>query len=638
MIFALAVGVLLTACSGATPSTIEASPNNSDTPAEVLGDAVTSTPTQSQDEPETGATATPIPEPTPTPQPVEPGTIVVGVASLTGAPTDDLIDALGQALETAVFEAPVEVRGVSLPSTVQSVSDIGSGTSDLLVVWEPVGNTTNVYLLAPTLRPALAQVGEPVALWPVIAPGLYPIRIVDQVDVAAEMAVGFLELLEDQPDEAFGRFQFLQGALFDMSQGLEEYNTPVLLFGQAQVEAVNSSGIDALQTYSRILRDAPAFEAAEIGRGNVYLQAGDGQAALADYGNADPGALDQAELLYNRALAERLVGDLDAALADADRLTQLTPNLPHGVNLRGVIYYDRGDYREAVADFNLAAEIDPDTPVPVFNQALTLDAMGDHGQALVIFDALIESHPDDPTFYYYFGRAFESAGELEQAEEAYSRALELDQNYFEAYLHRGEVEVSLSHFEAAIEDAQQALDLNISSGPAYRVLGDARLGIDDYSGAQAAYTSAIDNDVRDPAVYAGRAYALHRQGLRTAALADYGHARELGINDPLMLMRFGFALYDSGQYEESLALFSEAIAAGLETAGGYAGYSLALDANIRREDAEEAYQQALNLDDSYSQVSFLEEQPLWSDQAITRAVTILRRLSIDPYQQDGDSS
>jgi Tfp pilus assembly protein PilF len=185
-----------------------------------------------------------------------------------------------------------------------------------------------------------------------------------------------------------------------------------------------------------------------------------------------------------------------------------------------------------------------------------------------------------------------------------------------------------------VEDAQQALVLIPGSGSAYRILGDGKLALEDFKGAQEAYTAAIEQDVRNPSVYAGRAYALQRQGLRTGALADYQQAVDLGVADPLMLKRYGFALYDAGEYEDSLTVFTQAINGGLDTADGYAGYSIALDANIHRGEAEEAYQRALDLDDGYSLVVYLEEQPLWSDLAITRAVTILRRLDIDPYREE----
>ena len=641
MIFVFLAGMLAGCGSGPTAAPDTAQPSSAE-PA-LTGEE--QEPTQIQSVPaETAEPATPtsIPSPTPTPEPVEPGTIVIGLASLDRSPVDELRESIDSALGTASFDGPVEVRSVNLPSTMQSVEDIKvsqvAPLASLLVVWEPAGSTTNVYLLAPLQPPPLAQVGEDTSIWPVVAPDLYSIRIEDQVDVAADMVVGYLELIEEKTDEAANRFQSLQGTLFDMPGYLEQHNTIPLLFGQAQAQEAGGDVLTALQTLSRIIREAPDFENGEIQRGNVYLRAGDGQAALTDYGNAAPEDIDQPELLYNRALAHQAIGDLDGALADADQLVVLLPDLPDAVNLRGLVYYAREEYREALADFELAAKIDPNTPVPVFNQALTLDAMGDHGQALVVFDALIEKHPDDPEFYYYFGRAFEAAGEYEQAEGAYTSALDLDDAYSDAYLRRAEVRVLLGKYEAGVADAQRVLDLTPGIGMAYRIMGDGKLALEDFKGAQEAYTAAIEQDVRDPSVYAGRGYALQRQGLRTGALADYQQAVDLGVTDPVMLKRYGYALYDAGEYEDSLTVFTQAINGGLDTADGYAGYSIALDANIHRADAEEAYQHALELDDSYSLVSYLEEQPLWSDLAITRAVTILRRLDIDPYRDAGQSS
>jgi hypothetical protein len=56
---------------------------------------------------------------------------------------------------------------------------------------------------------------------------------------------------------------------------------------------------------------------------------------------------------------------------------------------------------------------------------------------------------------------------------------------------------------------------------------------------------------------------------------------------------------------------------------------LALDANLRRAEAEQEFQRAIDLDSNYADLDFLAKQPLWSESAVSRALVILRRLEAD---------
>jgi tetratricopeptide (TPR) repeat protein len=585
-------------------------------------------------------TATPPPPPTPTLLPTE---IVIGVARLgpgDNAATDQLVQALNTAYKTTTLGLPLRAEQVALPETVQTASEIDPSQvavgADLLIVWEDIdGGVRRFTLLTSPIAPPLPQVDSTPEPWALSAPGSQPVFTAgDDLSFPAGLAVGLVEAARGQPSQAFQRFQDLQGRLPRVSGDPASSNQAVLSFAQGFAQSRAGNVIDALRAYTDALRQEDRFAAAYVGRGNAYLTSGDTSAALAAYGDALNTGPAQAAAAENRVLALLAQADLDTAMAAAQELV-VASRSAWSVDLRGLIAYQKGDYQNALTDFELAAQLAPGDPIPLFNQALALTQQGESGQALVVLDALAELQPQNPVVHLYLGDAFAAAGQPDQAVSAYSDALALDPSYLDAYLQRGRVRITSGNFAGALDDANLALGLDATSGAAYWLKGDALIGQEDFSGAEDAYSAALANGQSGPAIFAGRAWALQRQGFSTGALQDYQQAIQLGESDPQVLYRYGFALYNTGHYEDALTIMTEAVQGGLDTAEGYAGLALALDANIQRSEAEQQYAKALQLDKRYGDANFLGEQPLWSRSAVTRAVTILRRLGVDPYSGGG---
>jgi tetratricopeptide (TPR) repeat protein len=568
---------------------------------------------------------------------------VIGVAALDPQGDPAVTARLAQALETASPPAgllllPV-VRTVTLPAGIDSPGavDIQRDAPDavMLLAWEPAESSLiRVYVLAPPAPPALAQIDVGAPVWDMPTPGIFPLIMDTQaeLDFVPALVLGLLEIATGEPGQAEVHLAAFAESLPQLPGRMSAYNEAALSFVLARLSAQNGDLIQSLEQYSQALRLRSDFAAALVNRGNIYLKAGDVSAALDGYNSALAAMPDHPAALYNRALAYRALGDLPLALEDSERLFLLYEAV-WSANLHGLIAYEQGDYETALSDFLRAGELAPDDPIPLFNQALTLARTGEHGQALVVLDALIELQPGNPVFQLYLGDAYRLVGEAQEAEQAYRMAIELDPAYVEAYLQRGWLRASEGNLEGALADAAQALALDPQSGRAYWIRGDALLAQEDFGAAQDAYSAALSLGESDPAIYAARGWALHRLGFRSGAIEDYEQALASGYSDAVMLSRLGFALYDAGRYEESLPVMLAAVDAGLDTADGYAGLSLALDANIRRDEAEQEYIRALEIDDQYGKASFLVEQPLWSQQAVTRAVTILRRLGIDPYSE-----
>lgn len=602
--------------------------------------------------PTAAPTETPIPSATPTATPTPTATEVPPTATATTAPdlltvviaapalgdSEDFAANITQLVLDALGTSPLAERAQVAQQRMPAGSDpfnyaieAGESSPALLITWAGEGDARQAFIFAPPQAPPLAEVGNPPQPWQETATGRYPISAPDDSEhFLAELSVALLEASEGEGNAAIQRLGNLRAS--SVGAAWTPIQEAAALFTEARAQVVQGNLADALTNYSEALRLAGTFPAASAARADAYLLAGDAATALQDTEVALIALPDIVALLYNHALMLRATGEFAAAQDAVDELLRIEPGWEYGINLRGAIAYDLGDYESALSDFERVATTLPDEPGPLFNQAMALRALDQPGQALVALDAAVELAPDNPSYVYELGRAFETADEPAQAEDAYTTALTLDSEYPDAYLRRGRVRLAQGDAEGAYEDAQAALEQTPDSGYVYWLLGDIYIEQGSLTQADGAYRDALALGVEEGALYAAQGWALQQQQYRPGAIDAYDKAIELGYDEPVLYQRSGYALYDEGRYAEANQAFSNAIDRGLDTAELQAALALTLDAMLHRSDAERQYEQALLMDARFGEEEFLEEQPLWSNLAVTRAVTILRRLGIDPYE------
>ncbi|MBN1312020.1 MAG: tetratricopeptide repeat protein [Anaerolineae bacterium] len=578
-------------------------------------------------------------EDTPEPAAEEPGEqlggTLIGLAPL-GQDAPDLKEQLTQALQNVQTGASlpngISVREVTLPPERASAEEIDviqdAPEVALLIVWERAEDgLVRFYLMGAPDAPVLG-IGDTPAVWDVSTPEKVSFYVTetDATTLPAGLAIGLLEVSAGAIDQAAGRFQTLQSLPSTISLDQLGSNQAVLMFAVGRAQTAGGSLTEALQTYSQALKLQEDFAAAAINRGNIYLKLGDAGAALNAYGAAEASGLVQAISLYNQTLAYYLANDLDTALAVASQLVEMDPGVAWRTNLRGYIYYLRGEYEAAHDDFASASRSAPDIAAMAFNRAWTLIALADYEQALAVFDDLLELEPDNPSIYLQQGRAFQANGDIDRAEAAFTQAIELDPAYLDAYLLRAWLYCEADESEQAQADAERAIEINPDDGRAYQIIGDILTDEEAFDSAKDAYTDAIDRGISTIEVYAARGWARQRIFYTAGAIEDYEQALALGSEDTTLLFRLGFALFEAGRFEDALEAASGAVNGGLDTAEAHALLALTLDTDLQREEAEQEYQKAIDLEPGFEERDFLEELPLWSDSAITRAMSITRRL------------
>lgn len=219
-------------------------------------------------------------------------------------------------------------------------------------------------------------------------------------------------------------------------------------------------------------------------------------------------------------------GDLQRALQDYDRLTELMPQNGAVYNGRGAVLLELGKYEPALSDLEKAVELDDgntvywynlglaryclqdyEESVEDFSRALSLnakyaDAYGRRAAAYACLGRYEEAETDleraedlapgqNATYLALLGSAYLTAGEAERAKALLDQAIEIDSDHPEYYLQRAQAQILAGQYEQAQEDCVQAISMREGFLAGYAVLGDLYYAQQQYEQAIANYTVAL---------------------------------------------------------------------------------------------------------------------------------------------------
>lgn len=231
---------------------------------------------------------------------------------------------------------------------------------------------------------------------------------------------------------------------------------------------------------------------------------------------------DRADLLLWRAAIHDRAGDLDAALADFAEAEALAPGWADPLVERSFAFYDRGDLDAALAELARARAVEPGSAYAVQESLNFLADAGRLEECLDLADEAMALGADNTYMQAYLGRCHQDAGQLDEAVAAYARAQELGLN--EAFLHAN---LALLHLERgendlAAEEARAALALDPAYASAHRTLAETLIAKGDLDGALAhAEEAAPVLGAADDGLANEVAWALYEAGRHEEGLALY---------------------------------------------------------------------------------------------------------------------
>ena len=158
---------------------------------------------------------------------------------------------------------------------------------------------------------------------------------------------------------------------------------------------------------------------------------------------------------YNRALARRLLGNLEGAVEDLSKVMQTAPRLSGPAILRrGIIYYRQNRFDLALADLDAASALKDGRAL--FWTGVIQAQRGDDPAALASYSAAIRQNPGYSYAYYNRAIVYLRTGMYERALEDLNELLRRDRENGDVYRLRATTYRALNRHEDAAQSLQAA--------------------------------------------------------------------------------------------------------------------------------------------------------------------------------------
>jgi tetratricopeptide (TPR) repeat protein len=290
-------------------------------------------------------------------------------------------------------------------------------------------------------------------------------------------------------------------------------------------------------------------------------------------------------------------GQLDTALAEFKKATELDPQLAVAFADLGGVYIEKRDYAAAIAPLKHAVELSPNLEaahrllgyallaqgyateaIPHLEQAHAEDALGiallEAGklpEAVAVLQKALAQNPDDPELLYYYGRAsgllskqvfdqlearfpdsarahemmaqdYAVLRDVPAAEREFFAALRLRPETAGLHLQLGELYARAQQWDKAEEQFRLETELQPGSAEAFYRLGEARLQLGKFHEAREAlvHSDQLREDMPETLYQLGKAAAM--DGDNTVAQQSWQHLLSLEKDTALAAQaHFGLA-------------------------------------------------------------------------------------------------
>ncbi len=230
------------------------------------------------------------------------------------------------------------------------------------------------------------------------------------------------------------------------------------LFKQALLATSKGNYTQAMQLYSRLIKQDPKNAAAFANRGILWERL--------PFENAK-------EQAKNRSYAEQ----------DYLKAIELNPNIPETYNNLGALYIDMGRPSQAVYYLTEAIIRNPDYFTALMNRAIAYSKMGRSSEALADFNSAFQLRQDEPLLFLNRGLAYFEQGQYELALDDYTYLISLNPDDARPYLERARAFIKLGYPANAYADLEEAVTIKPTYALAYYYMGDLmyRKGETDYA-------------------------------------------------------------------------------------------------------------------------------------------------------------
>lgn len=183
----------------------------------------------------------------------------------------------------------------------------------------------------------------------------------------------------------------------------------------------------ALETFDRVLDEAPSMVTVRLNRGRLHLDMGHSREAYDDFSEVVEQDSLNAGARYYRGTMNLYGGHLADAEADFEVLRQLHPKALDTAVALSTLYSLSGRNREAVPYYEILIEEDP-APEYYAGLAGCLLALENYTRASEVISDGLKRYSHDPELYYYRAWLNRERYRLDEARDDAQRAIDLGAN------------------------------------------------------------------------------------------------------------------------------------------------------------------------------------------------------------------
>jgi tetratricopeptide (TPR) repeat protein/tRNA A-37 threonylcarbamoyl transferase component Bud32 len=386
----------------------------------------------------------------------------------------------------------------------------------------------------------------------------------------------------------------------------------------------NGQPAEAVRYYTAALALRPDNPGIYLNRGKALKDAGEVDAAIADFRQSVVLAPQYATAHYNLGVALQEKGQRDKAIAAYREAIRLKPNLASAHNNLGTALRDKGQLNEAIAAFREAIRLKPDHAAAHNNLGTALRDKGQLDEAIAECREAIRLKPDLAMAHYALGIALQEKGQVDKAIAAYREAIRLKPDLAWAHNNLGTALRDKGQLNESIAKCREAIRLKPNLVAAHYNLGNALQEKGQLAEAIAAYREAIRLKPDLAWAHINLGNALRKKGQLDEAIAAYREAIRVNKDFPEAHYALGIALREKGQLDKAIAAYREAIRLKKDYSEAHNNLGIALQAKGQLAEAIAAYREAIRIKPENTSAHYNLGNALWEKGKLDEAIAAFR--------------
>jgi Flp pilus assembly protein TadD len=259
------------------------------------------------------------------------------------------------------------------------------------------------------------------------------------------------------------------------------------------------------------------------------------------------------DALGNLAIAERGLGDLEAAERAARDAMILDANFATAHNVLGQILLERGQSEEATLASKRATELAPKSPDAWRNFGAALHHTSRSREAVPAFEKAIALRPRAHEAHAFLGVAKQALGDIEGARKAYRQAVTIAPDYEDAHFALSQLLWTSGDKTAYLDSYKEALERLPASANIRCAYALTLMMVERHQEAERVLREATRHDRTSVRAAALLGDVLSQRGAHDEAMRLLGALQTQTAQYPTVRIGYARALLRGGAYAEALA-------------------------------------------------------------------------------------